>query len=72
MGHEPIDNERVVPVDTEDAARSSPIAQRRVSPATENRAELLDRLRRAAPGSKPDDDNAISAALEHLRDEERY
>ncbi|MEU4600432.1 hypothetical protein [Nocardia sp. NPDC023988] len=61
---------RIVPVDPDGDVRSRLIAQRRARPATQGRAELLAQLRRGSTDT--DSDNAVSAALQDLRDGERY
>lgn len=63
---------RIVPVDPESDVRSRLVAQGRVRPATRGRAELLAQLRRGAGAAETDHGNAVSTALEELRDSERY
>ncbi len=63
---------RIVPVDPTRDARARLTAEGRMRPASRVRADLLADIRRRADPAAADDPTGVSAALQELRDGERY
>ncbi|MEV5833885.1 hypothetical protein [Nocardia sp. NPDC052112] len=63
---------RIVPVDPERDVRARLLVERRMRPATRGRADLLAEVRRRLNGAPIDAEGTASAALQDLRDDERY
>ncbi|WP_433601464.1 type II toxin-antitoxin system Phd/YefM family antitoxin [Nocardia sp. CA-135953] len=63
---------RIVPVDPERDVRARLLIERRMRPATRGRADLLAEVRRRLNDAPIDTEGSASAALQALRDDERY
>ncbi|WP_062986274.1 MULTISPECIES: type II toxin-antitoxin system Phd/YefM family antitoxin [Nocardia] len=63
---------RIVPVDPERDVRARLLIERRMRPATRGRADLLAEVRRRLKNTPIDTEGSASAALQALRDDERY
>lgn len=63
---------RIVPAEPHDGARARLIAQGRLKPATGDRDALLASLNRRLATEPVDDDDAGTAALLAMRNDERY
>ncbi|MFI7668151.1 type II toxin-antitoxin system Phd/YefM family antitoxin [Nocardia sp. NPDC049526] len=63
---------RIVPVDPERDVRARLLIERRMRPATRGRADLLAEVRRRLNDAPIDTEGSVSAALQALRDDERY
>ncbi|MGO4616208.1 type II toxin-antitoxin system Phd/YefM family antitoxin [Nocardia sp. 2YAB30] len=63
---------RIVPVDAERDTRARLLAEGRIRPAQRSRSDLLADVRRRLNHESVDADSQASAALQALRDDERY
>ncbi|WP_405161001.1 hypothetical protein OG203_32165 [Nocardia sp. NBC_01499] len=63
---------RIVPVDAEHDVRARMLAEGRMRPATRSRTDLLADVRRRLAGESIDAEGQASAALQTMRDDERY
>ncbi|WP_153344595.1 type II toxin-antitoxin system Phd/YefM family antitoxin [Nocardia aurantia] len=63
---------RIVPVDRVQDMRARLAAEGRIRPATRGRADLLADLHRRGRSEAVDDASQVNAALQELRDGERY
>lgn len=63
---------RIVPVDPTRDARARLTAEGRMRPASRGRADLLADIRRRLDRAPADNANRVGAALQALRDDERY
>lgn len=63
---------RIVPVDPTHDVRARMTAEGRIRPSSRGRADLLADLRRRIDQAPADDASRVGAALQELRDDERY